>query len=164
MVVHSLMLSIQLLRCRPRLRAPATVPCMMVLERLSCRVVWPNHASLRLLTVVSSRSCGPTRSSTLFNTNSLVLCSLQDIPNILLMLLVSNDPIFFSVSARRVQDLHPYKRIETTSDLKSLYLVGKEMLLFQIMLSLDIAAVAWAIRMLTSTVHDPSLESVAPRY
>ena len=35
MSVYSLMLSDQLLLCRPRLRPPSTVPCKMVLERLS---------------------------------------------------------------------------------------------------------------------------------
>ena len=90
MAVHSLMLSPQLFRCRPLLLPPATVPCMMVFERLLCRVTWPNQASLRLFTVAKRVSWGPTISSTFCRTYSLVLCSLHDIPSNLLRLLFSN--------------------------------------------------------------------------
>ena len=43
----------------------------MVLERLSWRVTWPNHAGFRLLTVVRRGSCGPTRKLILHRTLSL---------------------------------------------------------------------------------------------
>ena len=69
-LVHSLTLSDQLLRCLPRLRPPSTVPCMMVLHRLSCRVTWPNQASLRRLIVARSGSWGPTKVVTVFLTYS----------------------------------------------------------------------------------------------
>ena len=75
MLAHSMTLLVQPLRDRPRMRTPSTVPCIMVLHRLSCRVTWPNHASFRRLTMArrglwdqrgsrrcSSRthwSCGP---------------------------------------------------------------------------------------------------------
>ena len=112
MSVHSLMLSPQLFRWRPRLRPPATVPCMMVLERLSCRVTCPNHASLRLFTVARRGSCGPTRSSTLFLTDSLVLWSLHETPSSRLRPLFSNAWTLLSVSARSVHDSQPYRRMD----------------------------------------------------
>ena len=51
MLAHSITLLVQPLRGRPRMRTPSTVPCIMVLHRLSCRVTWPNHASFRRLTM-----------------------------------------------------------------------------------------------------------------
>jgi hypothetical protein len=37
-------LSCQFFFCLPRFLPPSTVPCMMVMERVSWRVTWPNHA------------------------------------------------------------------------------------------------------------------------
>jgi len=59
--VHSLMLSVQLFRCLPRLRPPSTVPWRIVLLRVLCRVTCPNHWSFLLFTVASTGSWGPTR-------------------------------------------------------------------------------------------------------
>lgn len=50
MPVHSLIISEQALRCRPRLRPHSTVPCMMVLQVL-CHVTWPNQAIFQSLIV-----------------------------------------------------------------------------------------------------------------
>ena len=55
--VHSLMLFIQHFFCRPRCRPFSEVPWRMVLERLSWRVIYPNHAIVRLLTVARRGSC-----------------------------------------------------------------------------------------------------------
>ena len=60
-VVHSLTLSSQLFLCLPRFRLPSTVPCRIVLLRVSCLVTCPNHCSLRLLTVARKGSLGPTK-------------------------------------------------------------------------------------------------------
>ena len=119
-----------------------------------CYVLWhgQNHISLRRFTVPKSGSWGPTRSSTVLRTYSLVLCSFQEIPRNLLRLLFSNTWIFFSVTAMSVQDSHPYSRMDTTSDLKSLYFVWKVILFLQTLSSRVIAAVAWAILMHTSAV------------
>ena len=76
--VHSLTLSIQHFLCRPRRRLPSNVPWRMVLERLSWRVTCPNYSSFRLLTVARRGSCGPTRKLLSFRTQSLVLCSKQE--------------------------------------------------------------------------------------
>ena len=43
--ILSLMLAIQHFLSRPQRRPPSKVPRRMVLERLSWRVTWPNHAS-----------------------------------------------------------------------------------------------------------------------
>ena len=43
---------------------------LMVLDRLSWRVTWPNHARFRLLTVARRSSCGPARKSILLRTQS----------------------------------------------------------------------------------------------
>ena len=60
-VVHSLRLSSQLFLCLPRFRPPATVPCRIVLLRVSCLVSCPIFCSLHLLTVASKGSLGPTK-------------------------------------------------------------------------------------------------------
>ena len=59
--VQSLTLSDRLFRCLPRLGPPSTVPRVMVLERVTCLMTWPNHASFRRLTVARRGSWGATR-------------------------------------------------------------------------------------------------------
>ena len=59
--VQSLTLSDRLCRCLPRLRPPSMVPCMMVREKVSCLMTWPDHANFRRLTVARRGSRGPTR-------------------------------------------------------------------------------------------------------
>lgn len=58
MSVQSLMLPDQLFRCRPRLRPTATGLCMMVFQRLLCRVTWINHDIWRL-TAARRYTCRP---------------------------------------------------------------------------------------------------------
>ena len=72
---YSLMLSIQHFLCRPRRRPPSKVPWRTVMERLLLRVICPNHASLRLVTIARKCSCGSTRKLILLRTQLLVLCS-----------------------------------------------------------------------------------------
>ena len=83
-------------------RPPCKVPQRMVLERLSWRVMCPNRASVRLLTVARRGSCGPTRKLILLHTQSLVSCSKQEIRRSFVMHLVSKALILFSESASRV--------------------------------------------------------------
>ena len=66
---------IQHFLCRPPRRPPSEVPRRMILERLSCWMTCPNHASFCLLTVARRGSCGPTSKLILFRTLPLVLCS-----------------------------------------------------------------------------------------
>ena len=49
--VHALAWSDQVMRLRPLLQPPSTVPCMAVLHKPSCRTTWPNHASFPGFTV-----------------------------------------------------------------------------------------------------------------
>ena len=60
-VVHSLTLSSQLFLCLPRFRPPSTVPLKDRLVDVSCLVTCQNQGSLRLLTVASKGSLGPTK-------------------------------------------------------------------------------------------------------
>lgn len=71
MSVHSLVLSAWM-RCRPHLRAPSAVPCMMILQWLLCRMMWPNHDIVQCLIVERRGSCSSTRLFTSFLTQSLV--------------------------------------------------------------------------------------------
>ena len=105
--VQSLTLSDRLFRCLPRLRSPSTVPCVMVLEGVSCLVTWPNHASFRRLTVARRGSRGPTRLLTRLCTQSLVLSSLWEMRRSFLRHLVSSAWILLSSSASRVHVSHP---------------------------------------------------------
>ena len=54
------------------------VALRMVLERLSCRMTCPNHASLYLLRIARRGSRGSARKLILLLTQSLVLCSEQE--------------------------------------------------------------------------------------
>ena len=69
--VHSLMLSFHDLRSLP-------------LQRLPWRQTWPNHDSLRRLTLYSKSSWRPARISACCYAYSFVLCSLYDMSSILL--------------------------------------------------------------------------------
>ena len=55
----------------------------MVLERLSWHMKCPNDVSFRLLKVARGCSCKPTRKFILLGTQSLVLCSKQDMQGFL---------------------------------------------------------------------------------
>ena len=105
--VQSLTLSDRLCRCLPRLRPPSTVPCLTVLERVSCIVTWPNLASFRCLTVARRGSRGPTRLLSKLRTQSLVLCSLCEMRRGFLRHLVSSAWILLSSSTSRVHVSHP---------------------------------------------------------
>ena len=61
----------------------------MVLERLLGHVTSPKHQSFHLLTVARRGSCGSTRESILLHTQSLVLCSKQEMQRSFLRHLVS---------------------------------------------------------------------------
>ena len=74
--IQSLMLSDQLFRHLPHLHPPLTVPCMMVLERVSGLMTWPNHASFHCLVVARRGSWGPMRLLTRLHSQlSRVLCT-----------------------------------------------------------------------------------------
>ena len=77
MFVHSMVLSVQLLSCRPHIRTRSKVPSLLdSLHRLWCRVTWPNHISPHYLPMArGGGSMGPTRLSTLHHTYSCVMCS-----------------------------------------------------------------------------------------
>ena len=90
---------------KPWHHPPSKVPWRMVLERLSWRVLCPNHASFHFLTVARC-SCGPTRKLVSLCTQSLVLCSKQEIQR-LLRHLVLIAWILFSESASRFHVLQP---------------------------------------------------------
>ena len=100
--VHSLTLSIGYYLCRPRRCPPSKMPRGMVLERTLWRVTCPNHASFRLLTVARRGSCGPTRKLVLLRTQSLTLCSKEEMRRSFLRYLVSKACILFSEWASRV--------------------------------------------------------------
>ena len=73
--------------------------------------------------------------------------------------------IILSRSAVRVKLSHPYKMMETSSDLNSFNFVGKLMdLFFQMTLSLVIADAARLSFVFTSIVEIPSFVKVEPRY
>ena len=81
--VHSLRLSFHDLRF-PLRRLPLTEPCSMIFGSVSWRHTRPNHDNLRLLTIENRSFWGPARILTCCQTYSFVLCSLYDMPNILL--------------------------------------------------------------------------------
>ena len=104
MPIHTFTLSDQVMRCHPHLHPPSTMPCMIVLHKTSCHVIWSNHASFQLFTQDRRGSCHPTRLLTSFRTYSLVSCSQKIQRNFFLS---SNTCILLSVSARSVQVSHP---------------------------------------------------------
>ena len=116
-LVHSLMLSSQLLVCLPLFLPPASVPWRTVFGKVSWRAIWPNQASFLLFMMVRRASCGPAHNLTCSLTKSLVLRSLQEIPRILLKDFVSNVWILLVVSAVSVQLSQPYSRMDRTSAL-----------------------------------------------
>lgn len=69
MFLHSLMLSVHILYCRPHLCPPSPVLCIMVFQRLLCRGTWPNHI-FRHLIVTRKNSC---RSTSLFDLASYIV-------------------------------------------------------------------------------------------
>ena len=74
-------LSAQHLTCLPRFRPPSRVPCSTVLARLFWREMWPSHASFLLFTIPNRFSCCPARTFIPLCTNSFVLRSFHEIPN-----------------------------------------------------------------------------------
>ena len=128
----NLMLSIQHFLCRLRSRLPSKVPWRMVLERLSRRVT---SANVRLLTVARRGSCGPTRILISLCTQSLVLCSKDEMRRIFFRF---RKPVSFSPSQKA-------ESMFTVTD----------------WLSLAIAAIAEAILMRISAEQVPSLHRVA---
>ena len=111
---HSLILSTQHFLRLPRRRSPSKVPRRLVLKRMSWCVTCPNHASFHVLAIVRRGSCGPTRKLILLRSQSLVLCSKQEMRRSFLRHLVSNAWIFFSESASRIHVSQPWRRMEVT--------------------------------------------------
>ena len=116
-LIHSLMFSVQLFLCLPLHLPPSKMPNKMSLDKVSWRVMWPNHASFFLFTIAQRGSCGPANAATLCQTNSLVLCSVNEMLKSFRQHFNSKVWIFLSVSAVKVQLSHPQSRIETASGL-----------------------------------------------
>ena len=66
------------------IRLSSTVPCIMIFGCVSWRQTWPNHDNLHCSTVDNKSSWHPARTLTCCHTYSFVLCSLYDMPSILL--------------------------------------------------------------------------------
>ena len=90
-----------------------------------------NHASFHLLTVAGRDSCGPTGKLILLRTQSLVLCSKEEMRRSFLRHLVSKAWIFllFFQSVSRIRVSQPWRRTEVTRDLYHLNLLAKLMVL-----------------------------------
>ena len=114
--VHSLMLSYHLFLCLPCLLPTFTVPCKMVLGRPDKRETWPYHCSLRLFTIVTRSSCGPTACWILARTSLLVTWSLYEMCSLVRYHPISMACILLWSSAVRVQDTQVYRKMDVTRE------------------------------------------------
>lgn len=74
---------------------PSSVPWKPGLDRVLCRVTWPNQTRFRRVPVARRRSCCPTRVAVSLQTKLMALPSMKEIENILLQHLVTNAWISF---------------------------------------------------------------------
>ena len=72
--------SVQLFLCPPLHHPLSRAPCRMVFDTVSWRVKRPNYGSFLLSTVAGRSSRGPASVATYSRTESLVLCSVHEMP------------------------------------------------------------------------------------
>jgi len=160
--VHVLMLSIQVVRGLPRLRAPGIVPCIIFFFRrgnsLCFLMVWPWHASFLALTVSNS-------SLALLRTHSFVSYAVHETRRIFLSLFISKAsrrvPSFFL----SVQLSQPYVATgHTGAYISRIFIEMGKLWLSHIFCSEGPIAVPLFNLVQNSVVHSPSSVIRDPRY